>query len=207
MMDLEQVNLELKEQSPQEIVRWALAQGKRVFATTSFGPNAAVMLKLISGVDPTVPVVWVDSGYNVRDTYLVAEQLMELLPLNMKIYTPEMTAERRNAIMGGVPSIDDEELHKEFTQQVKLEPFKRALDDIKPDIWLTGIRQGETAHRQNLDIVSVDNRGLIKVAPIFRWTEDDVITYMAEQKLPSCKRYFDPTKVLDNRECGLHTAA
>lgn len=206
-MDLEQVNLQLKKQSSEEVIRWALGQGKRVFATTSFGPNAAVMLKLISDVDPTVPVVWVDSGYNVRDTYLVAEQLMALLPLNMKIYTPEMTAERRNSIMGGVPSIDDEELHKEFTQQVKLEPFKRALDEIKPDIWLTGIRQGETEHRQNLDIVSVDNRGLIKVAPIFRWTEDDVSTFMTEQQLPSCRRYFDPTKVLDNRECGLHTAA
>lgn len=206
-MDLEQINLQLKEQSPEDIIRWALGQGKRAFATTSFGPNAAVMLKLISAVDPAVPIVWVDSGYNVRDTYLVAEQLMALLPLNMKIYTPEMTAERRNAIMGGVPSIDDEELHKEFTQQVKLDPFKRALDEINPEIWLTGIRQDETDHRKNLDIVSVDNRGLIKVAPIFRWTEDDVSSFMTEQQLPSCKRYFDPTKVLDNRECGLHTAA
>lgn len=206
-MDLVQANLQLNGKSPQEIIQWALEQGKRVFATTSFGPNAAVMLKLISDADPSVPIVWVDSGYNVRDTYLVAEQLMGLLPLNMKIYTPEMTAERRNAIMGGVPSVDDEEMHTEFTQQVKLEPFKRALSEIKPDIWLTGIRHGETEHRKNLDIVSIDKRGLIKVAPIFHWKEEDVSAFMAEQQLPSCKRYFDPTKVHESRECGLHTSA
>ncbi len=206
-MDLEKINLELQEKTPHEIIRWALSLGKRVFATTSFGRNAAVMLKLITDVDPDTPIVWVDSGYNVRDTYLVAEQLMQMLPINMRIYTPIMTAERRNALLGGVPGIDDPELHKEFTQQVKLEPFQRAIDEINPDIWLTGIRQNETEHRKSLNVVSKDNRGLLKVAPIFQWDEDDVQAYMDEHQLPSCKRYFDPTKVHENRECGMHTSA
>jgi phosphoadenosine phosphosulfate reductase len=206
-MDLEKINLQLREKTPDEIISWALGLDKRVFATTSFGPNAAVMLKLIAETDSSIPVVWVDSGYNVRDTYMVAEQLMNLLPLNMHIYTPEMTAERRNALMGGVPSIDDEELHQEFTRQVKLDPFRRAIEAINPQIWLTGIRKGETEHRKNLDVVSIDNRGLIKVAPIFYWTDADVSSYMEQHQLPSCKRYFDPTKVHENRECGLHTAA
>jgi phosphoadenosine phosphosulfate reductase len=30
---------------------------------------------------------------------------------------------------------------------------------------------------------------------------------MARYELPTCKHYFDPTKVHDSRECGLHTAA
>ncbi len=67
-LDLEKVNNELQQQSPEEIIRWSLGLGKRVFATTSFGPNAAVMLYLITKVDPRISVVWVDSGYNVRDT-------------------------------------------------------------------------------------------------------------------------------------------
>ena len=41
------------------------------------------MLHLVSSADPTVPVVWVDTGYNLRDTYLVAERLMRELELNM----------------------------------------------------------------------------------------------------------------------------
>jgi phosphoadenosine phosphosulfate reductase len=28
--------------------------------------------------------------------------------------------------------------------------------------------------------------------------------YLAEHNLPDEKDYFDPTKVLENRECGLH---
>jgi phosphoadenosine phosphosulfate reductase len=149
----------------------------------------------------------VDTGYNLRDTYVVAERLIRDLALNIHIYSPQMTSERRNAIMGGIPTVDEAERHREFTRQVKLEPFERALQDFQPEVWLTGIRQEETEHRQTLDIVSRDNRGIIKVAPLFYWSEDDVEAYMAQHGLPTCRHYFDPTKVHDGRECGLHTAA
>ena len=206
--DIEALNAELRDQPPEAIIRRALDLGSRVIATTSFSPNAAVMLHLVSRVQPDIPVVWVDSGYNVPDTYRVAEQLMEQLNLNMHIFTPTMTSERRNALLGGIPHPDDDpDLHEEFTRQVKLEPFARAIDTLQPDVWITGIRRDETDFRRTLDVVSVDNRGLLKVAPIFYWTQDDIAAYMKAHQLPSCRHYFDPTKVAENRECGLHTAA
>jgi phosphoadenosine phosphosulfate reductase len=206
-LDLDSINATLRHASAEEVVQWALGLGKNTIATTSFGRNAAVMLHLVSEIDRSVPTIWVDTGYNLRDTYVVAERLIRDLDLNMHVYSPQMTSERRNAIMGGIPTVDDEERHQDFTRQVKLEPFAQALEAFSPEIWLTGIRQEETEHRQSLDIVSLDNRGIVKVAPIFYWSEDQVDDYMERYKLPSCKHYFDPTKVLDGRECGLHTAA
>ena len=137
----------------------------------------------------------------------MAEKLIDQLDLNIHVYSPLTTSERRNAIMGGIPTVDEVERHQEFTRQVKLEPFERALDEFKPEIWLTGIRRDETEHRKTLDIVSVDGRGIVKVAPIFYWSDDDIDQYMTAHALPTCKHYFDPTKVFDGRECGLHTAA
>ena len=206
-LDLEHINVLLREASPEEIVRWALALGKKTIATTSFGRNAALMLRLVSEEDKTVPTIWVDTGYNLRETYVVAERLIKSMQLNLHVYSPQMTSERRNAIMGGIPAIDEEERHAEFTRQVKLEPFAEAIAEFQPQVWLTGIRQEETDHRQSLDIVSLDHRGILKVAPIFYWTEDQVEAYMEQHSLSSCKHYFDPTKVHDGRECGLHTAA
>jgi len=206
-LDFDSVNASLRGASPQEIVRWALSLQRKTIATTSMGRNAAVMLHLVSEVDKTLPTIWVDTGYNLRDTYIVAERLIRDLEVNMHVYSPQMTSERRNAIIGGIPTVDEEERHKEFTRQVKLEPFARALDEFQPEIWLTGIRREETEHRKTLDIVSMDNRGIIKVAPIFYWSDDEVEAYMAQHRLPTCKHYFDPTKVQDGRECGLHTAA
>ena len=206
-LDLDSVNASLRDASASEIVRWALSLQARTISTTSMGKNAAVMLHLVSEVDKNVPTIWVDTGYNLRDTYVVAERLIRDLELDIHVYSPLITSERRNAIMGGVPTVDEEERHQEFTRQVKLEPFARALEEFKPEIWLTGIRREETEHRQSLDIVSMDNRGIIKVAPIFNWSEDDVEAYMEQYELPTCRHYFDPTKVHDGRECGLHTAA
>ena len=206
-LDLDNINATLRNASARDIVQWAVGLGKKTIATTSFGRNAAVMLHLVSEVDRTVPTIWVDTGYNLRDTYIVAERLIRDLQLNMHVYSPQMTSERRNAIMGGIPTVDEEERHQEFTRQVKLDPFAQALQAFSPEVWLTGIRREETEHRQSLDIVSMDNRGIIKVAPIFYWSEEDVEDYMSRYQLPTCKHYFDPTKVLDGRECGLHTAA
>lgn len=203
-LDLAQINQELKNKAPEDIIRWALSLNKKTIMTTSFGYNSAVSLHLLAVVDASVPVVWIDSGYNVKDAYLVAEKLIQTLHLNMHIYNPLMTAERRSAVLGNIPAIDDAHFD-EFTRQVKLEPFARALDELKPEVWLTGIRQEETEHRRNLDIVSMDARGILKVAPIFYWTDEQVQAYMNEHQLPNCKHYFDPTKVEDNRECGLHT--
>ena len=206
-LELDSINESLRNASAAEIVTWALSLGHKTIATTSMGRNAAVMLHLVSEIDKSVPTIWVDTGYNLRDTYVVAERLIRDLDLNIHVYSPEMTSERRNAIMGGIPTVDEEERNQEFTRQVKLEPFARALDEFQPEIWLTGIRREETELRKSLDIVSIDGRGIIKVAPLFHWSEDDVDAYMARYSLAMCKHYFDPTKVHDGRECGLHTAA
>ena len=206
-LDLDSVNARLRDASPQDVVRWALDLQRPTIATTSMGRNAAAMLHLVSEIDGKLPTIWVDTGYNLRDTYIVAERLIRDLQLNIHVYSPQMTSERRNAIMGGIPTVDEEERHREFTRQVKLEPFDRALAEFRPEVWLTGIRREETEHRKTLDIVSLDARGIIKVAPLFYWSEEQVEDYMEQQQLPSCRHYFDPTKVQDGRECGLHTAA
>ena len=206
-LDFDSMNKTLRNATAVEIVAWALGLGRRTIATTSMGLNAAVMLHLVYQVDKSLPTIWVDTGYNLRDTYVVAERMIRNLEVNIQIYSPTITSERRNALMGGIPTVDEEERHQEFTRQVKLEPFDRALEDYQPEIWLTGIRRGETELRKSLDIVSTDGRGIIKVAPLFYWSDDEVEDYMEQHELPTCRHYFDPTKVYDGRECGLHTAA
>src|SRR5690554_1424520 len=101
-LDLDALNQQLRQQPAAEIIRWAANLGEPIMASTSFSPNSAVMLKLITDVAPQLPIVWADSGYNVPDTYRVAEQLIKLLKPNLKVYIPKMTAERRNALMGGI---------------------------------------------------------------------------------------------------------
>ena len=118
----------------------------------------------------------VDSGYNTRDTYKVAQQLIERLNLNIKVYAPTVTAARRDAALGGIPTVDDPG-HAEFTEQFKLEPFKRGMDELKPDVWFTAVRREQMAFRQDMAAVSEGPNGVIKVAPLLDWTTEQMDDY------------------------------
>lgn len=197
------LNHQLRGIPPEEIISWAIEHARRPVLTTNFGPYASVILHAVTEIRRDIPVIWCDTGYNTPQTYRHAETLMEQLDLNMQIYIPKLTAARRDALMG-VPGIDDPN-HAVFTEQVKLEPFRRAMAEHRPDIWFTNLRKGQTAHRDTLDILSIGRDGVLKVSPFYHWSDTQLEVYLAQNNLPDEQQYFDPTKVLANRECGLHT--
>lgn len=195
-------NAQLKGIPPQEIIAWAIQHGNTPLVTTNFRPYEVAILHAVTDVVPNIPVIWCDTGYNTPETYKHAEELMARLKLNIKLYVPAQTAAYRDAVMG-IPHIDDPK-HKLFTEQVKLEPFRRAMAVHQPDVWFTNLRKGQTAHRDSLDILSLDNNGLLKVSPFYYWSDMQLDAYLEEHDLPNEHKYFDPTKVLEHRECGLH---
>ena len=202
--DITQTNYLLANSSPQETIAWVFQNTQKSIVSTSFGPNSAVLLHMVTQQNPDIPVIWVDSGYNTNPTYKFALELIERLKLNMKIFTPKSTSAFLNVKMNGIPDIETS-AHEEFTQTVKLEPFNRALDELKPDAWLSGIRSEETEFRRTLNIVTNYSDKFIKVAPLLNWTEQEINNYISKHDLPIEKNYFDPTKSFEARECGLHT--
>lgn len=204
-MKLEQFNKDLARSSPREIISRALSLPGKAVITTHFGPLEAVILHMTVQIKPDIQVIWVDHGYNTKATYRCAEEIIRLLHLNVDVFTPKVTAARQDAALGGIPMYTEPE-HAVFTEHFKLEPFRRAMAAHKPDVWLTAIRKEQTEFRQSLDIFTSDDTGRIKVAPFFHWTEERMRAYLAEHDLPNEDSYYDPTKALENRECGLHTS-
>ena len=204
MLDIAKANQEFNNADPVKIIEWVTDIAEKPLATTNFGPYEAVILHMVTQVKPDIPVVWVDSGYNTRETYKVAQQLIDTLKLNIHVYTPKVTAARRDAALGGIPGVDDEG-HAEFTEQFKLEPFSRAMNEQQPDVWFTAVRSEQTEFRQEMNIFGKGPAGVIKVAPVLHWKTSDMQAYLEKFGLPNVVKYFDPTKALANRECGLHT--
>jgi len=201
--EIEALNKELRDKSPLEIAKWAIDKAKKPVVTTNFRPYEAAILNVCAKALSDIPVIWCDSGYNTPNTYRHAEEVIALLGLNVQLYVPKQTTAHRDVIMG-IPDIDDPK-HKIFTEQVKLEPFKRAMSDFEPDVWFTNLRKGQTALRDSLDILSMGKDGVLKVSPFYYCSDEELDVYLADHKLPNEFKYFDPTKVLENRECGLHT--
>jgi len=203
MDNLVQINKEFNKKTPEEIVEWAFAETKNPILTTNFRPYEVAILHLCTKLMPKLKIVWCDSGYNTKATYLYAEKIITELSLNIKLFTPLHTSAFREAVTGEMPEIDDPR-HEVFTEQVKLEPFRRAMAEIQPDLWITNLRKGQTAFRDGLDIINKTESGLLKISPFYHWIDKDLDTYMEKYKLVNEYDYFDPTKVDEKRECGLH---
>ncbi|WP_299251205.1 phosphoadenosine phosphosulfate reductase family protein [uncultured Lacinutrix sp.] len=201
-LDLDKINKELEDKTPQEVVEWAISIAKSPVVTTNFRPYEAAILKITSAVKKDLKVIWCDTGYNTPNTYKHADEVIKSLDLNVKLYVPKQTTAHRDVVLG-IPSIEDPK-HAEFTEQVKLEPFKRAMTEHKPDVWFTNLRKGQTVFRDSISIVSQDKNGVIKVSPFYNWTDEELDAFLVENNLPNEFKYFDPTKQLENRECGLH---
>lgn len=200
--NLDLFNSSLRYESPTEIIAFALEQGVNPMVSTSFGPYSASLLHAATSVDSNIRVVWCDTGYNTTATYKHADRLINDLQLNISIFTPHFTKGFLDSTMGE-PAIDNPR-HEEFSEKVKWEPFHRAIATFRPDVWLTNIRNGQTDHRDTLDILSFSQEGILKVSPFYHYSDDKLRNYLSKHQLPTEHDYFDPVKALENRECGIH---
>lgn len=201
-IDIKAENKRLKKKTPNEIIEWAIGLSEKRVVTTSFGMYSSVLLSSIAKKDKNINVLWCDTGYNNDKTYKHANSLIEKYGLNINIYTPKQTRGYIDVTLG-LPTVDDPK-HEIFTELVKLEPFRRALEEHKPEVWFTNIRVRQTEFRDEKDILSYSNDGILKVSPFYYWDDKKLDEFLKNNQLPKNPDYFDPVKALQSRECGIH---
>lgn len=64
---------------------------------------------------------------------------------------------------------------------VKAEPGARAYKDLGVKAVITGRRRSQGAERENLKVIEVDERGLIKINPLISWSFKDVKAYIDQE--------------------------
>jgi phosphoadenosine phosphosulfate reductase len=203
---IEALNDSLKEKNALQIVEWAINRGRSV-VTTNFRPYEAVILHLVTCVAPGAPVLWVDHGANLPETYVFAEKTRAHLSLNLKSYLPQMTSAHWLALNGGqIPMPDEVERVESFSRIMKLEPFERGMRQLAPEIWITALRKEQNAQRAaSLKTAMWDAKfNCLKINPILDWSQDELEAYVAEHHLPNERVYYDPAKGDEKHECGLH---
>lgn len=223
--DLDRENRALGACSPEELLDWAVGRfGDRLIASTSFGATSAVMLHLIHRVAPKTPIVCIDTGYLFPETYRFADDLATRLSLDVRFYSPRISAARQEALYGKLWEQGEEGV-KRYLQINKVEPMQRALEELDAHAWMAGLRGEQTEHRASLRRIEVQD-GRIKLHPILHWSFEDVEAYMKEHDLPYHPMFeqgyrsigdhhstipttddMDPRdgRILGkSRECGLH---
>lgn len=162
---------------------WAVDTfGDGLVLTTSFGIQSAVMLHLVTRITPSIPVVFIDTGYLFPETYRFADDLTKRLKLNLKTYVPAATAAQQEALHGKQWELGLEGL-KRYNFINKVEPMDRAVRELKATAWLAGLRRSQASTREALPVVQTQNK-LVKVHPIVDWDNRRVHRYLTEHGLP-----------------------
>jgi phosphoadenosine phosphosulfate reductase len=168
--ELARISAGFETASPARIIAWAVAEfGTRLALTASM--TDAVLIDLATRVDPTIEVVFIDTGYHFPETLETVETVRRRYGLNLRIMTVALQDE---ALWEADP--------ENCCSAVKVGQLDRALAD--KDAWMSGLRRVEAPTRASAPIVGRDIRGLVKVNPLATWTDLDVRGYVADHDVP-----------------------
>ena len=148
------------------IIRWAVDRFSPHLSLLA-SMTDAVLIDLAVKVDPSIEVVFIDTGHHFPETLETVEQVRRRYGLNLRIVTvgPEPA-----------PLVDG------CCSPTKVAQLDRAL--VGRDAWLSGLRRSEAVTRADAPIAGLDRRGLVKVNPLATWTDDDVNGYIVEHGVP-----------------------
>ncbi len=217
--------------SPAEILRAGIeAAGGPVSLACSFSLEDVAVIDIAHKAGISLGVFAIDTGRLHEETYEVADALVERYRIKIDWYFPRHEEVERLERSEGLFSFR-ESLEKRHACCAirKVEPLSRALAGLSG--WVTGMRREQGVTRGELKAIERDdlNGGILKINPLLDWTEEQLLAYTSEHRLPKnrlydqgyrsigcapCTRAVKPGEDAragrwwwenaENKECGLH---
>jgi phosphoadenosine phosphosulfate reductase len=176
----------------------------------------------------TPSVFMLDTGRLHDETYGFAESIEARFRLRLTVLSPDAEATARWVQTHGINGFYLSLAARRACCSVrKSEPLARALDGATA--WVTGLRREQSPTRADVAAFERDERGLVKVSPLFDWSEADVWAHVRARALPThplhargfpsigcapCTRAIAPGEhpragrwwweSPESKECGLH---
>ncbi len=150
----------------------------RIAVVSSFGADSAVLLHLVAGIDPGVPVLFLDTDKLFGETRRYRDRLVERLGLtDVRTIGPDPIAVAERDPEGVLWARDPDAC----CALRKVEPLARALEPF--DAWINGRKRHQSASRADLDLVeSADGR--VKLNPLADWDRAALAAYFVRHDLP-----------------------
>ena len=200
-----------------------LSQGKKIFTSSSFQTHSIPLLHIISRVDSSIPVYFLNTGYHFPETIDFKDQVAKLLNLNVVNLRPDTPKNMQLDPDGKVLFTSDPD-HCCYLN--KTQPMEQVL--MLHDVWINGIRAEQNSYRGALKLEEKAKHNVIRFHPMIGWSNKDIFDYRKQYNLPEhpseSKGYFsigcEPcTRKLDlemqerearwyglnKTECGLNT--
>lgn len=150
----------------------------RITLVSSFGSEAAVLLHLVSEVDPSTPITFIDTGQLFEETLAYRDMLADRLGLSdVRSIRPDPERLKRH---------DPEDFLWQSNNALccqirKVEPLNRALEGFPA--WISGRKRFQGGLRADLPVFEADGPR-IKINPLAEWSSADLKAYADKHGLP-----------------------
>lgn len=185
--EIERINSELANAEPQEVLAWAIHNVPRLYQTTAFGLTGLAALDMIHKLSPPgshpVPLIFINTLYHFPETLSLAAEASQKYGAEMHVYMPPaaQTVAQFEAIYGErLWEVDEES----YDYLVKVEPSRRAYEELNVGAVITGRRRSQGGDRASIPIVEIDETGLIKINPLANWSFKDTKAYIDVNHVP-----------------------
>ncbi|NCP23704.1 MAG: phosphoadenylyl-sulfate reductase [Erythrobacter sp.] len=152
-----------------------------VAMVSSFGAESAALLHLVSRIDPSVAVLFLDTGKHFPETLAYRDELAERFGLNLVNLYPDLADLKARDETGLRWSYDPDGC----CDIRKVRPLETAMAGY--DASFTGRKAFQSATRANLprfEIDTSDAQGRLKINPLIDWDADRIAAYFEEHDLP-----------------------
>lgn len=154
------------------------------WAAGEFGPHwalaasmqDAVLIDLVAHRCPGIDVLFLDTGYHFPETVATRAEVARRYPVTVRDLRPEHTPAEQDRVYGADLFAVDPDL---CCLLRKSTPLFLALEGY--EAWATGVRRAESSTRAGTATIAFDEaHGIVKLAPLATWSDDDVARYAAE---------------------------
>jgi phosphoadenosine phosphosulfate reductase len=174
------LNDALAQASPAEIVAEARRNvgPRRLAVASSFGIESATLLKIVADVDPSLPVLFLDTDRLFPETLAYRDTLTARLGLtDVRTITP-----RARRVAAQDPDRDLWATDPDACCSLrKVEPLAEVLDGF--DAWINGRKRYQGGERTQIPIVESDGSRL-KFNPLARIAPGEIVTMFRAWNLP-----------------------
>jgi len=162
----------------------ALEFGDKAAFSTSLSWEDQVITHYIFSNNLPIRVFTLDTGRLFPETYSVLSRTIERYKKKIEVFFPKHEAVESLVTEKGPSSFYTSlENRKDCCFIRKVEPLNRALEGV--ECWITGLRSDHSENRKDMTMVENDDqRGIVKVHPIFNWTLEQVKEDIKKNNIP-----------------------
>jgi len=225
-----QWNKELKNSTPEQVISFFLSEfPNKIALSTSLGYEDQVLTQIVASISKSAKIFTLDTGRLFPETYELLDKTSKKYGVNINVYFPNTDDVEEMVNSKGINLFYDSiENRKLCCNLRKLVPLARAMSGLSG--WITGLRRDQSVTRTDMQLVEWDeNNNMLKINPLINWTEQEVIDYIDDNKIPfnplhkkgfasigcqPCTRAIEPDEDVragrwwwenpDTKECGLH---